>query len=396
MHRAFSRLIERNPNNPDIQDWYGRSLERIEKSGQALKFFRGLSRKSPRDIRLLGHVARIARNINETGRALDTYRLLMEETGETPDLLLAMAETHKMAGKPLAALPLIRHALALDPDNPEARLLLVLATVDQGDAEKAQSLLEGIDQAVAHYQLGELFLRKKDFRRAAGALAHGFTLRPDPHYAPDLLSLLLSEGEDLLFLETLAFFRILFPREKVSASLLRKAVEHFSPLLSRGQADGPEVLAISGLAEAHLPGRDRALAVRLLEQAVTVDPLSEVLFWTLAMFEEDAGRWRLAVNWYEKVKKYSREPVTLLHRIAENLHNDRSRLDPWPLLEEFTGFYGSMPGFYRVLAAIAARSDKSLSREILERGMQAFPEDPTLFSQYRSLEPERWNRLLAL
>lgn len=396
MHRAFSRLIERNPGNPDIQDWYGRSLERIEKSGQALKFFRGLLRKAPRDPRLLGHVARIARNINETGRAIDTYRLLTEETGETADLLLAMAETHKMAGKPLAALPLIRHALAIDPDNAEARLLLGLVTVDQGDAEKAQMLLEEIDQAVAQYQLGELFLRKKDSRRAAGALSRGFALRPDPHYAQELLSLLLSEGEDLLFLETLAFLRILYPKAKVSQSLLRRAGDHFPPLPSRGQADNPETLAISGLAEAFLPGRDRNLAIRILEQAVTVDPLSEVLFWTLAMFDEDAGRWLSAVNWYEKVKKNSREPVTLLHRIAENLHNANPGMDPWPLLKEFIGFYGPMAGFYRVLASIVSRSDKGLSLEILERGMQTFPEDPSLFSQYRALEPDRWNRLLAL
>ncbi len=396
MHRAFSSLLERSPDNPDVQDWYGRALERIQKSGQALKFFRGLLRKSPRDKRLLAHVARLSRNTNETARALDTYRLLMEETGETPELLLAMAETHKMAGKPLAALPLIRQALSLDPENLEARLLLGLVAVDQGDPEKAQTALSGIDSATAHYQLGELFLRKKDPRRAAGALARGFTLRPDPYHAPALLALLLDEGEDLLFLETLAFLRILFPRAKVSSTLLRRAEAHFSSLLSAGEKSDPEFLAIAGLAEAFLPGRDRDRAFRLLEQAVTVDPLSEALYWTLAMIDEDAGRWLSAVGWYEKVKKNSREPVTLLFRIAENLHNGRPPLDPWPLLEDFSKIYGPMPGFYRVLSAIALRSDPALSRDILIRGMEAFPDDPSLFSAYRALDPDHWNRLLAL
>jgi tetratricopeptide (TPR) repeat protein len=396
MHRAFSRLLDRSPNSPDVQDWYGRSLERIEKSGQAQKFFRGILRKSPRDKRLLAHVARISRNTNETARALDTYRLLMEETGETPDLLLAMAETHKMAGKPLAALPLIRQALALDPENPEARLLLGLVAVDQGDAEKAQNALAGIDSATAHYQLGELFLRKKEPRRAVGALARGFALRPDPYHAPELLDILLEEGEDLLFLETLAFLRILFPRTKVSSGLLRRAEAHFSGALSGKEGDDPESLAIAGLAEAFLPGHDRDRAFRLLEQAVTVDPLSEALYWTLAMIDEDAGRWMSAIAWYEKVKKNSREPVTLLFRIAENRHNAHLSLDPWPLLEDFSNLYGPMPGFFRALSSIAVRSDIELAREILIRGMAAFPDDPSLFSAYRSLDPDRWNRLLAL
>ncbi len=398
MHRAFTRLLEKNPGNPDIQDWYGRALERIEKSGQALKFFQKLLRKSPRDTRLLSHVARLSRNTNQTARALDTYRLLSEETGETVDILLSMAETQKMAGKPLSALSLIRQVLAIEPDNMEARLLLALALIDQGDFEKAEGALQDIHVAAAHYQLGELFFRKKHFIRAAGAFARGFALRPDPYYAANLLKLLLEENEDLLFLETLATLRILFPRTKVSVFLLKSAKEHFSPLMTNSSIpiNNPDRLALAGLAEAFLPGGNRKRAYQLLEQAVTVDPMSEILFWTLAMFDEDAERWDSAVNWYKKVKRFSREPVTLLHRIAENQHNADSWMDPWPLLKEFSDIYGPRPGFFRVLFAVLARSGGEVPREILERGMKAFPEDPSFFTLYRSLEPERWTKLVQL
>jgi len=395
MHQAFKTLLSRHPENPDIQDWYGRFLERMEKSQQALKFFRGLLRKSPRDTRLLAHVARLARNINEPARALDTYRLLMEETGESVDLYLAMAETHKMNGKPLSALPIVRRVLALDPENPDAQILLGLIAIDQGDTEKAENTLSEINYAPGHYQLGDLYLRKKKVANAVGAFARGFSLRPDPFYGLELLKLLNGKNEDFLFLETLSWMRILFPRTSVPNSLLKQISAKFLKNPEEQSLRDPEMLALYGLANALLPGRDRNMAYRLLEQAVTVDPLSEVLFWVLAMLDEDNRRWLAATTWYDKVKKNSREPVTLLHRMAENLYNHNHENDLEPLLEEFVSYYGARPGFYRVLASVVARSgDIDKPQAILRNGMKMFAEDSSLFEQFRALEPEKWNRLI--
>lgn len=392
--RSLEDLIATNPDNPDIQDWYGRGLERIEKSSQALKFFRKLLRKSPRNLRLLRHVARLATNVNEFGRALDTYRLLMEEEGETLELCLLMAETHKMAGKPLAALPFVRRALALAPDSPDARLLLGLLQVDIGDPEKASEALSDIDSASAHYQLGELWLRKKRPEKAAVAFLRGFGIRPDPYYIPELLKLLLRFEETFTFLETLASTRILFPETSLSGRLLRQVADR---IRDEGlPEDDAHRLATLGLARAFLPPEDRKEAYSLLEQAVTVDPLSEVPYWVLAMIDEDRKDYRSALRWYDRILSASREPVTLLHRVAENRHNIDPSTDLLSLGERFSSIYGPRPGFYRVLFQVANRSaGKEMAQKILESGMSAHPRDPTLFSLYRTLEPERWRRMIT-
>ena len=394
MARSLENLLAANPENPDIQDWYGRSLERIEKSSQALKFFRKLLRKSPRNLRLLRHVARLAANVNEFGRALDTYRLLLEEEGETAELCLLMAETHKMAGKPLAALPFVRRALALAPESREAQLLLGLLQVDIGDPEKAEEALAGIDSAPGHYQLGDLWLRKKRPEKAAIALLRGFGIRPDPYYIPELLKLLARFEDTFTFLETLALTRILFPETPIPGRLLRQVAERIE---SEGPpSDDAHRLATLGLARAFLPREDRTEAYALLEQAVTVDPLSEVPYWVLAMIDEDRNDYRGALRWYDRILSASREPVTLLHRIAENRHNLDPSADILPLAERFSEIYGPRPGFYRVLFEVANRSsDKTMAQAILESGMKVHPRDPSLFFLYRTLEPDRWRRLMA-
>ncbi|MHB8369988.1 MAG: tetratricopeptide repeat protein [Leptospirales bacterium] len=395
MNRNLELLLSANPDNPDIQDWYGRSLERIEKSSQALKFFRKLLRKTPRSRRLMRHVARLAANVNEFGRSLDTFRLLMEEEGETCELCLLMAETHKMAGKPLAALPFARRALAIAPERGEARLLLGQILIDTGDAEKAGDALSGIDSSAAHYQLGELWLRKKRPEMAAAALHRGFLIRPDPYYIPELLKLLAEFEDTFTFLETLAFVRILFPETPVSGRLLGRVADRLQQGEQR-ESDDAHRLATEGLARAFLPREDRLAAYRSLEQAVTVDPLSEVPYWVLAMIDEDRKDWKAALGWYERILSSTREPVTLLHRIAENRHNLDPTTDLLPLAETFSGIYGPRPGFTRVLFEVASRSpEKTKALRILEAGMEAFPQDPSLFALYRSLEPERWRRLFS-
>ena len=395
MNQAFKALLDRNPSNQDIQDWHGRFLERMEKSQQALKFFRGLLRKNPKDPRLLGHVARLARNVNEPARALDTYQLLMEETGESPEIYLDMAETHKMNGKPLSALPLVRRALSIDPDNRDALILLGLITIDQGDLDKAAEAVEVLSYAPAHYQLGDLYLRKKKYVQAIGAFARGFSIRPDPYYGLELLKLLNKGNDHFLFLETLSWMKILFPKTTIPGSLLKQELARLPKNPDKSSLHDPETLAIHGLANALLPGQDRSTGYRLLEQAVTVDPLSEVLFWVLSMIDEDNRRWTEAVGWYEKIKKNSREPVTLLHRISENMHNENMNCNLDPLLEEFVATYGPKPGFYRVLASVVARTgDVEKTRSFLKRGMKLFPDDSSLFEDFRSLDPEYWGELL--
>ncbi len=392
--RSLEDLVSSNPDNPDIQDWYGRSLERIEKTAQALKFFRKLLRKSPRNIRLMRHVARLATNVNEFGRSLDTYRLLLEEEGETAELCLLMAETHKMAGKPLAALPFARRALALAPDSPEGQLLLGLLHVDIGDPEKASEALSDIDSSAAHYQLGDLWIRKKRPEKAAVAYLRGFGLRPDPYYIQELLKLLARFEDSFTFLETLAFTRILFPETSLPGRLLRQVADRIK---AEGlPADDAHRLATLGLARAFLPPEDRAEAYSLLEQAVTVDPLSEVPYWVLAMIDEDRHDFRRALGWYDRILSASREPVTLLHRVAENRHNLDASTDLLSLEKQFSAIYGPRPGFYRVLFQVSSRSpDKERARQILEAGMSAHPRDPTLFALYRTLDPERWRRLIT-
>ena len=114
------------------------------------------------------------------------------------------------------------------------------------------------------------------------------------------------------------------------------------------------------------------------------------------MIDEDRRDWKAALGWYERILSSTREPVTLLHRIAENRHNLDPTADLLPLASTFTALYGPRPGFTRVLFEVASRSpDKTHALRILEAGMEAFPQDPSLFALYRKLEPERWRRLFS-
>jgi tetratricopeptide (TPR) repeat protein len=145
---------------------------------------------------LLSHVvaAEVAlakRDFKAAGRHIET---LLAESPENPALYRLKARWLTLTGKRNERLPVLEHALALAPDDPETLAALSGHFADMGQADRARQLADDAlrvdpENHGALVAMGAALLLQGD---TAGAREHAIlALRADP-LAPDALALLTS------------------------------------------------------------------------------------------------------------------------------------------------------------------------------------------------------------
>jgi tetratricopeptide (TPR) repeat protein len=302
-----------------------------------------------------------------------------------------MAMAHKLNGKPLAALESIRRAVEIDPENPDHSLLMGQIILDMGDLDRASGIIQQHQHAPSFRNLGDLYLQKKKWQPAVEAYLRGFELRPSPETGEEILRLIEKKGGDpFTFMEVLAWMDLFFPKripsryrtEPFLNSLLEKNAPNSDPTES-------ESIAIQAIST-YFRGKT-AEAIPLLEKVVTIDPLSEVLFWMLSLCYELTGNIPQAIDVANKAYHHSREPVTLFYTLGR-LHLKKG--DPveelLALRERFITRHGPRAGFFRVMTEFyIGQNDWEKGIECLQEGMERSQENISLFADYQRLLQER-------
>ncbi len=383
----YQSLANQDPSNIDFQTLYARALERNNQNRKALKHIRTLLKTNPKNPALLQEVGRLLLNINEYTRAVDSFRMAMESGGSSGELHYLIALAYKMNGKPLSGIESAKRAIDLDPENTGYITLLGLLYIDMQDPEKANQVLQPIDESYPFRSLGDLYLHKKLKDRAIVAYSNAFEKDPDPHTGNTLLKLLAEKKDWFLFFETMAWMEILFP-EQISGKYRSNSLLGRWKTETSNTVTPQEELAVRGIF-LYLSG-NVGQSIPILEQAVLADPLSEVLYWILALASETKGETEQAFEWYRRVLPSTREPVTLFHSMARvHLHSGKSFSDLEKVLAEFRTYYPSRPGFYRVLHEWGIRGENRVrASEILIEAMTSHPEDPSLYELFRRCHPD--------
>ncbi|MDA8058948.1 MAG: tetratricopeptide repeat protein [Nitrospiraceae bacterium] len=385
----YRSIADRNPSDIDSRILYVRALETADQKRKALKEIRALEKIFHKSPVLLREMGRVLMNNNEYAQAIDSFRRVLDLEGDSASLRHTMAMAHKLNGKPLAALESIGRAVELDPEDPDHSLLMGQIILDMGELDRASSIIHQHQHAPSYRNLGDLYLQKKRWEQAIEAYTRGFELRPTPETGEEILRLIEKKGGDpFVFMEVLAWMDLFFPKrvpsryrsEQFLNSLLKK---------SGSSGDDAESIAIKALAT-YFRGKTSE-AIPLLEKVVTIDPLSEVLFWILSLCYEMNGNIPQAIESANKVYHHSREPVTLFYTLGR-LHKKKGAplSEILALRERFITHHGPKAGFFRVMTEFYLGQDQwQEGIECLKEGMERSQENISLFPDYQRLLQEK-------
>lgn len=385
-------IADRNPSDIDSRILYVRGLEVADQKRKALKEIRTLEKIFPKSPLLLREMGRVLMNNNEYSQAIDAFRRVLDLEGDSASLRYTMAMAHKLNGKPLAALESIGRAIELEPNNPDHSLLMGQIILDMGDLDRASSIIHQHQHAPSFRNLGDLYVQKKRWGEAIEAYLRGFELHPTPETGEEILRLIEKKGgETFTFMEVLAWMDLFFPKRIPS----RYRTESFiDSLLKKRETDNEvaETIAIKAIAT-YFRGKT-AQAIPMLEKVVTIDPLSEVLFWMLSLCYEMTGDLPQAIEAATKVYHHSRDPVTLFYTLGRLYLKKGSPIEEvLGLREKFITHHGPKAGFFRVMTEFyIGRGNWQKGIEDLQEGMERSQENISLFPDYQRLLKERDER----
>lgn len=385
----YRTIADRNPSDIDSRILYVHALEIADQKRKALKEIKGLEKIFTKSPVLLREMGRVLMNNNEYAQAIDSFRRVLDLEGDSPSLRHTMAMAHKLNGKPLAALESIGRAIELEPDNPEHSLLMGQIVLDMGDLDRASTIIHQHQHAPSFRNLGDLYVQKKKWGQATEAYLRGFEIHPTPETGEEILRLIEKKGgEPFVFMEVMAWMDLFFPKRIPSryrtASFLDTFLKRIEPL-----KEDTETIAIKAIAT-YFRGKTND-AIPMLEKVVTIDPLSEVLFWMISLCYEMTGNIPKAIDAATKVYQNSREPVTLFYTLGRlYLKKGTSVEEIHALREKFISHHGPKAGFFRVMTEFhLGQNDWQKAIECLQEGMQRSQENIALFPDYQRLLEEK-------
>jgi hypothetical protein len=162
-------------------------------------------------------------------------------TAALEGVLLALAQNHKKAGRPLQAVPLLQRVVALNPQSVAARSMLLSIQLEQNDWLGAESTARQIitldpRQVEAWRGLGYALLRQDRNQEAIEALKQALQIAPDPQSEALLARLLKSsQDEQGLTEKKVSHFNVRYDGEEhdaVGREILNALERHYATLVS--------------------------------------------------------------------------------------------------------------------------------------------------------------------
>jgi tetratricopeptide (TPR) repeat protein/tRNA A-37 threonylcarbamoyl transferase component Bud32 len=283
----------------------------------------------------LGRYSTHLRRAGRTSEAVAVAREAVRRGGETPPLLLHLANALDDAGVRAEVEPLLRRALALDPTFAEAHGALGTTLHQRGDfagaAAAARASLAIREDGATRINLGNALIESGDPRGAEAELRRGLALRPDSAYGWNSLGTALMHQErwddaeaafaravDVLpnYAQGLASLGVLLQRKGDSAGAERRLRAAFAGapedpairyrlaclVFPRDVAEAEDLLrgalvfapddadCLSKLAEVHIGRAEFAVAEKLMARSTALKPKALRAWLVYALAVSAQGR----------------------------------------------------------------------------------------------------------
>lgn len=194
----FNNAIEEEPNNPLGYINFGNLLARMNETERAERFFQKAITLDPTAATAFYGLANLYYEQERYEEAAKLYEKSIKFEIQGADAYFMLGKCFERLENPKLALPYLQRAAELDPTDVQIRLsygigLAALEMFKEAEPEFMYVILEDLNNADAHYNLGVLYAVSTD--RIDDALYHlkqAFTLQPNfdqARYVHDMIAL---------------------------------------------------------------------------------------------------------------------------------------------------------------------------------------------------------------
>ena len=164
----FTEVVAETPN--DANAWYllGRARYNENLFEQAVKAFQRVLQFHPRDVEAENNLGLCLKELDKSSEAKAAFAAAIEWQGQTPmdaQPFLNLGSLLAEEGEPEKAIPYLRQAASIAPNNPKTHEELGTAYQAHNDLLKAQAELERAvalapDSSGLHFKLGQLYRKQ--------------------------------------------------------------------------------------------------------------------------------------------------------------------------------------------------------------------------------------------
>ena len=186
----------KTPGKPGVELYVAvaRLYEEAGKFAEAEEQYNRAKRESPNDIRVLLGYARLKDHMDQPQEALKFYQEAAQQHPNDPSVFNNMAVHHARQGMLREAVSAMNRAIQLRPKEPRYRNNMATLLVELGRPRDAFYQLVAIyPEAVSHYNLGFLLIKKEDKQAAAAEFATAWRIDPTMILAKQWLDRLSGE-----------------------------------------------------------------------------------------------------------------------------------------------------------------------------------------------------------
>lgn len=346
-------LAAKNPKDLTANEIYAALLlERASKAdvSRSLSQLKGLVQNHPGSAALHVDLARAYFTLNEPDKslneALQAIQLEQKANASKSAVLLTArivaGRLYEDRGQHAKAMEQADPVIAVDPKNPDARLIKDRALIGVNETDKAQADLESLQQQFpkmndVRLELGQLYLSQRQFAKASEEFdAVWKSNPPDTRGLVGLQSVKLAQGNGEEAIRTLQDlvqknptdlgYRYQLARFETAAGaqaekkdpqharqLFDQAAENYKQIL-RTTTNSPEIWVQLGLLQRQLGQNDAALAS--FEQAGNADPHNPAAFLNEAVLLDALGKKKEAADAYNKVLGINPDNALALNNLA--------------------------------------------------------------------------------
>lgn len=166
----LNRRLAQQENDPEALTSLGHVYRLLGRPDEASRYYEKALAKQPNDYYLQGFSALVLAEIGDYPKALERLNRAVTLNPSDQFAWLSRARVFVRLNQPQEAIVSYEKVLELNPKSEEAALLLSALYKETGGMEEAVRLLEeqvveNPDNSDLRYELGELFLEKKDYKK---------------------------------------------------------------------------------------------------------------------------------------------------------------------------------------------------------------------------------------
>jgi arylsulfatase A-like enzyme/Tfp pilus assembly protein PilF len=327
--RILSEIRKKDPRNPLVLRMLGNIYQKREEWDKAIEVLEEAVKANSADVDSYHHLAVSYFENNDTERAMDIARIVLDLQPNFLKSLLFLASVHKSLNQTEESLGYLERALGVDPSNLEIRLEYAETLTSHGDYEKAAGVLnEMIIQEptfdLPYLALSRIYEKTKHWDKAVDVLENAVaTDIKNADILNKLAQYLQRTGQ---FERSMEILRTAIERNPDDTGALNyqgiyywhsgqydKAIDLFNKVIS---LDDRNASAYNNLGSVYLEMNKSDLARTQFEKAIEHDPTLGGPYNGLGVLFAREGKMELAVNNWKKAVENDNEQFDAMFNLG--------------------------------------------------------------------------------